>query len=585
VLYLAETQRKSGFIGSGKAEFKLLACQRSEHDWSAVPGDEVIAAPDDATYGADTLVMIELNSSRQVQRHQVAGRTLVNILQNFSGLSKKFKAQGDEIEQWKESLTYQSQALNRREMELEAKQEQIEQAEADLAQLESKQQEVETQQAEATALREELARKTAELEGAWAHLNGEIRRFEEQQAESKGGLSDEQSYQLRSAIARLAEVSVPSADLSSADNPDDIEAAFNLIAHYRAEVDNNQQILAQKREEAQSGEAVIATHWQTLGEARRSLTEAETMLCATQAHLQQQQVLLGAKQEQNQLLTEQLKNQSTLHQQVYKLLNATDKVRLSKKVDVAALEAMPVEELQALVLKLEQDLEKMSRFVNDQEEELKLQQDDIDAIQAKMESANEYDRLQLETEIAEEKDRHVMLNRTLVGQRRNVLEREEVLEQHRAVLLRRQGLAAEGSGATTDLEPFLDEIDALRARLGEQIQAVEVESAQVQTDIDALKQIRQQQQETVDAHRLAVSEAEANYVAQQQSLGQAQGQVTLYESLLPSVEERLGELQGKLDAIAQVMAQLRAAETQQQGAIAEVQHWVNTLTVAEPALV
>ena len=45
VLYLAETQKKSGFIGSGKAEFKLLACQRSEHEWSSVPNEEMIAAP------------------------------------------------------------------------------------------------------------------------------------------------------------------------------------------------------------------------------------------------------------------------------------------------------------------------------------------------------------------------------------------------------------------------------------------------------------------------------------------------------------------------------------------------------------
>ncbi|MFK8183227.1 MAG: pilus motility taxis protein HmpF [Phormidesmis sp.] len=580
MLYLAETQRKSGFIGSGKAEFKLLACQRSEHDWSAVPGDEVVAAPDDADYGADTLVLLELNSSRQVQRHQTAGRTLVNILQNFSGLSKKFKAQGEEIEQWKESLTYQSQALNRREMEIESRQDQVEQAEADLAQLEERQQALEAQQGEVEALREELTRKNSELEGAWAHLNGEIQRFEERQTDAKGGLSDEQTHEIQNAIARLSEMTMSATAAGS-----DLTAAFELVAHYQHEVAENQQILGQKRTEVSDGQEALSAGQNVLSQAKQALADAESTLYTTHATLQQQQALQEAKQVQNQLLTEQLENQSNLHQQMYKLLNATDKVRLSKKVDVAALEAMSADDLQALVSKLETDLNKMSGFVNDQEEELRLQQEDIDAIQAKIEGANEYDRLQLETEIEEEKDRHVMLNRTLIGQRRNLLEREEVLEQHRAVLLRKQGLAAEGTAGAAELEPLLNEIDHLREKLGEQIQQVEAEGAQIQTEIDALKQTRQQQQDIVESHKQAVRTAEEDCLSQQNCLGQAEGQVTLYEALLPAIEERLGGFYLKLEAVSQVIEQLQAAEAQQQSAVAEVQSLVNALNVPEPALV
>lgn len=580
MLYLAETQRKSGFIGSGKAEFKLLACQRSEHDWSAVPGEETVAAPDDADYGADTLVMLELNSSRQVQRHQAAGRTLVNILQNFSGLSKKFKAQGEEIEQWKESLTYQSQALNRREMEIESRQEQVEQAEADLEQLEERQQAVEAQQSEVEALKEELTRKNSELEGAWAHLNGEIRRFEEQQAEAKGGLSDEQTAEIQRAIAQLNEVTISATSVSS-----DLTAAFELVAHYQHEAAENRQILEQKRQEVSAGQAALSAEQAALSEARRSLIEAESALCATQAALQQQHTRQEAKQSQNQLLTEQLKNQSSLHQHMYKLLNAADKVKLSKKVDVAALEAMSEADLQALVAKLEADLNKMSGFVNDQEEELRLQQTDIDAIQAKIEGANEYDRLQLETEIEEEKDRHVMLNRTLIGQRRNLLEREEVLEQHQAVLLRKQGLATEGSAEAADLEPLLNEIDKLRERLGEQIQQVEAEGAQIQEEIDSLKQTRQQQQELVETQRQSVASAEENCHIQLTTIGQAEGQVTLYEALIPAIEERLSTFQMKLEAVSQVVEQLQTTEAQQRSAIAQAQTLVGALSAPEPALV
>jgi len=579
VLYLAETQKKSGFIGSGKAEFKLLACQRSEHEWSAVPGDEVISAPDDAAYGADTLVMIELNTNRQVQRHQEAGRQLVSILQNFSSLSKKFKAQGEEIEQWKESLTYQSQALNRREMEIESRQDQIEQAEADLEKIEAQREEVETQKTEVEKLQDELNRKNSELEGAWAHLNGELQRFEERQSESKGGLDDAQVDQLRGAVARLSQATLTAETAST-----ELTATFELLGHYQSELAQNQQILGQKQAEVTDGQTTLAAQLETLAQAKQSLADSEALLCATQAHLQQKQALLGAKQEQNQLLTDQLKNQTDLHQKVYELLNAADKVKLSKKVDVTALEAMPEGDLQSLVSTLEQDLDKMSRFVHDQEEELKLQQEDIDALQAKLADASEYDRLQIETEIEEEQDRHVMLNRTLIGQRRNLIEREEVLSQHRAVLLRRQGLAADGTGAAAELEPVLDEIDSLRANLGEQIQQVELESAAIQSEIDTLKQTRQQQQEAVESNNQVIISAEATYAEQQQSIGAAQGQVMLYESLLPSIAERLGGFQQKLETMASVIQGLQDADGQQQQAILAVEQVVNSLRAPEPVL-
>jgi len=580
VLYLAETQKKSGFIGSGKAEFKLLACQRSEHEWISVSGEELIAAPDDASYGDGKLVMIELNSSRQVQRHQEAGLKLVSILQNFSSLSKKFKSQGEEIEQWKESLTYQSQALNRREMEIETRQEQIEQSEADLTQVNAQKQAVEMQQQEVEALREELTRKNSELEGAWAHLNGEMQRFEERQGEAKSGLSDEQSEQLREAIARLMATTTTVEEAEG-----NVATAFEMIAQYRSEVSENQQILTQKQSEVGESQSVLTEQMDGLGQAKQSLYEIEAALCLTQSHLLQQQAVLGAKQEQNQLLTEQLKNQTDLHQKVYELLNATDKVKLSKKVNVAALEAMAEDELQSLVAKLEQDLDKMSRFVADQEEELRLQQEDIDVIQAKIESANEYDRLQLETEIAEEKERHIMLNRTLVGQRRNLLEREEVLSQHRAVLLRRQGLATEGTGVAAELEPVLDEIDKLRENLGEQIQQVEAEIAQVQGEIDGLKQTKQQQQSESEACKRTVEEVVMSCLTQQAATGFVQGQIEIYSSLLPSIEERLNGFHQTLEATASVMSQLRTAEAQQHDAIANAQQAIQAMELAEPALV
>ena len=203
--YLAEVHKKSGFMGGNRAEFKLLACERSEQNWSAVSGDEMVPAPDDAGYSSGALVLIELSNGRQVQRHYEAGRQLVSILQNFSSLNKKFKAQEDEIEQWKESLTYQSQALNQRELELDNRADEVKQAEADLSQLESEKEGLEALRSEIEEQRQEYERKNSELEGAWAHLNGEKQKLEEHRetVSAQTGLDDQIFEELKTRAIKI----------------------------------------------------------------------------------------------------------------------------------------------------------------------------------------------------------------------------------------------------------------------------------------------------------------------------------------------------------------------------------------------
>ena len=136
MLYLAEVQKqKGGLLGGGaKTELKLLACQRTDQNWSTV-SEDVIAAEDASKLNDGALVLVELNPNRQVQRIQEAGRPLVNILQNFSRQLEKFKLKEDEIDQWKQSLTFQAQELNRREMDMEVRSEQLQQLEDELQQL------------------------------------------------------------------------------------------------------------------------------------------------------------------------------------------------------------------------------------------------------------------------------------------------------------------------------------------------------------------------------------------------------------------------------------------------------------------
>nr|WP_278003514.1 pilus motility taxis protein HmpF [Nodosilinea sp. TSF1-S3] len=571
-MYLAEVQKKTGFIGSGKPEFKLLACQRGENSWSAVTGDETMTAPDDASYNAGALVMVEVSGNRQVQRHYEAGRTLTTILQNFSNLSKKSKTQEEEIEQWKQSLTFQSQELNRRELELEARQEQVEQAEADLEQLDAQRQELDQLRQTLEQQQEELTRKNQDLEGAWAHLNGEMRRLEEQRAEGTGGsgLDPAQVANLQGALNRLTEAVMPVEALREplTHATDGLNYHQGLLGDYRQALEGQRQGLEQRQQELDQQASQLSQRW-------ADWRQAEAALVAKREDLKLRQQALKTQQDQIQALTDTLQAQANLHQKIYDLLNTTDKVRLSKKVDVAALEAMDLDHLQTVVSDLEKDLEKMSRFVSDQEEELALEQQAIDEIRLKIEQASDFDRLQLETEIEEEQDRYQMLNETLVGQRRNLLEREEVLSQHQAVLRRRQGLTVEETPVSAvDLEPLLNTIDTQRQQTTETIQTLEGEVKKTQDGIVQLKKDIEGAEVALSTHRTEVEAFEADLRRQQQDLAASMGKLAVCEELLNPAQESVNGLRQSLETLAGGVTKLQEVNDYQLQAIAELRQTV-----------
>jgi chromosome segregation ATPase len=573
VLYLAEVQKKTGFIGSGKPEFKLLACQRGDNNWSAVPGDEVVAAPDDASsYNGGMLVMVEMTNNRQVQRHYEAGRALASILQTFSNLSKKSKTQEEEIEQWKQSLTFQSQELNRRELEIEARQEQVEQAEADLEQLEAQRQEIEQARQTLQQQEAELSRKTQDLEGAWAHLNGEKRRLEELQSAATGqaGLDEAQVEQMQASLNRLTEVVMPTEAIREqlGQTIDGLRQHQDLLGQYRQSIEQQQQEFDQRQQDLIQRAADLQREWD-------EWHQAETTLLAKKESLKLQQQLVKTHQERLQSLSDTLHVQGNLHQQVYALLNTSDKVRLSKKVDVDALEAMELGALQQLVTDLEKDLDKVSHFVSDQEEELNLQQQAIDEIKGRIEQASEFDRLQLETEMADEQDRYRMLNETLVGQRRNLLEREEILSQHQAVLKRRQGLAIEETPVSAvDLEPLLNDLDEQRQQTTETIQALENEMKQEQETISQLKQEIETLEADLQNRRTEIETAEENLRQQQNDLAALEGKLNVCHELLEPAQNSTSDLQKALDTVAESIAKLQEVSDYQLQAIAELRQTV-----------
>jgi len=580
VLYLAEVQKKTRVIGGSKAEFKLLACQRAEHNWSPV-GEELVPAPDDVPYNSGALVLVDLSGSRQVQRHAEAGRQLVSILQNFSRLQEKSKTQEEEIEQWKQSLTYQSQELNRREMEMESRQEQLQQLEEDFERLEQQRQEIEAAREEANRLQEEFDRKNQELEGAWAHLHGEMRRFEERQAEvqQSAGLSQEQTHHIQDLLNRLSGAVAPSEEIR-----EHLDGSFERLAHQQGLLDQRWHELEEQRQAAQQLQDEVDRQAGEIQERWQSWHQAKDAWVQAQSDLKANQQAIATRQEAIQALSAQVQSQSALQQQLEALVDATGGGKVSSKLDIAALDQMPIEQLQSTVQELTRELEKNSRFVSSQEEELNLQQQEIEKLKEQIQLANEYDRLRLETELTDEQESYRMLNETLVGQRRNLQEREMILKQHEAVLARRQGLPVEEGQIDLNLDPVLKQVYDLQTQATASLQQMEQALQPLQASLAEQEAQVNQRASELESMRAEIQQFEQDWQNRKAAAAEQWGRVNLLQEMLQPVQDAVNEVREKLEAIAHLTTQFQETSNYQLQTISEMQQTVQALGDQSPQL-
>ncbi|TAE97473.1 MAG: hypothetical protein EAZ79_10835 [Oscillatoriales cyanobacterium] len=536
MLYLAEVQKqRSGFgLGGGKAELKLLACQRGEHNWSAVPGDDSIPVEEANKFNDGTLVLVELSANKQVQRIQEAARQLVSILQNFSRLQDKFKDKEEEIEQWKASLTFSSQELNRREMEMQAREEQLAQMEEELERLEAQRSEIENTRSQASqgaVVDEEQARRIQELMNK---LGGAI-----------------------SAALGVRE---------------QLNQSFGVVGAQQAILDLHWQQLEQKRTNAQQQQEEVDRLGQSLQSRWQEWYQSQDALAGARAQLKGQQCTLSAKQEQAQSMSVQVKAVENMYQQISGLASGSGAGAVEQVVDVSALEQMPVEELQGLVQHLQEDLEKVFRFVNDQEEELTLQRETIEELQAKIQAASEYDRMALENEMADELESYQMLNETLVGQRLRLQERENVLKQHQAVLWRRLGTAnpQKTEPGDIDLGPIVSQLNTQRQQQSQELQRLETEIQQVRDSISQIEGNVNRQNGESEAKRNELKQLEQNLFNQKGAVAELWGRVNVYQEMLQPVQDNLSGLRQKLEAVGGELDRVQQTGEQQDRVVSDL---------------
>ncbi|MGD1911453.1 MAG: pilus motility taxis protein HmpF [Rivularia sp. (in: cyanobacteria)] len=560
MLYLAEVQKqKGGLLGSGtKTELKLLACQRNDQSWSTV-SEEVIAAEEASKLNDGALVLAELNATRQVQRLQEAGRPLGNILQNFSRQLEKFKVKEEEIDQWKESLTFQAQELNRREMDLETRLEQAQQIEEEAQQIDSKLQEVESSRSDIQRLQEEIERNRQELEGAWEHLRGEQRRLEEVSAEVHQGavLDEEQAKVISDLLEKLSSNIPPTQSVR-----EHLDNALEMVAVQQSVLNPYWEQLEQQKTEASQQQTEIESLSQELQAANSSLQQVQDSLYEQTIELKLNTVALEGKQDYALMLQEQLQYQQELQEQVHLKSEFAGDESSGEEIftldfDAEALDALSLEELQKTVEDLQEKLNIDSSFVEEQEVELKYKQQTIDELQEKINSASQEEHTALEEELSDEKDSYQMLNETLVGQRRSLVERQDSLKYHQAALSKRQlnHQAAEGS-QQLDLSPIVQQIEQGRQKNSEQLEKLEAEIEQTRNSIqlaqDTIAAITQEQ----DTKREELQAMEENLSALQTANAQSWAKVNLYEEALQPIQDSLEGLRHKLQAMNDALTQV-----------------------------
>jgi chromosome segregation ATPase len=582
VLYLAEVQKQKGGLlsGSSKTELKLLACQRTDQIWSTV-SEEVIAAEEASKLNDGALVLVEVTPNRQVQRIQEAGRPLVNILQNFSRQLEKFKLKEDEIDQWKQSLTFQAQELNRRELDMEVRMEQLQHMEDDFQQLEAQKQELETSHQEIEQLQQQIERDREELAGAWEHLRGEQRRLEEYQTDSQQGkvLEEEQSRVLSELLDRLSNRVAPTETVR-----EHLNFAFELVEKQQATLNEHWQQLEQQKTVAAQKQEELDSLTQTFSDRQNAWEEAQNSLQQQTTELQVNTAILASKQEYAQILKAQLQSQEDLYQQIQSLAVTSSDLILCE-VDVKALENMPLEGLQRLIQDLQEKFDIDSSFVHDQEQELQYKEQAIDELQNKIHQASDQDVINLEMELADEKDLYQMLNESLVGQRRNLLQRQKLLKQHQTVLLQRQGntIVNEPEDAKIDLGPILLQTENLRQIQSQDLQKLEHEIEQMHSGIELDQGMIDNHSHNLEQQRQELKMMEENLKTLIAATTECWGRVNLYQETLQPIQDCLDGLRQKLQAMVEALAQVQETGDYQLQAIAQMRHTLLDL-ISQPEL-
>jgi hypothetical protein len=134
MLHLAQVKKRDP---EGKTMLQLLAQQKADYAWVILEDGDSTVWVDTEEYQMGALVLVELSPLKQIQQVDDATPWILKIIEQYLSLGITPDLLQEEVqraEQWRQSLTLQSQELGRRVWEVEARREQIQELEENLRQ-------------------------------------------------------------------------------------------------------------------------------------------------------------------------------------------------------------------------------------------------------------------------------------------------------------------------------------------------------------------------------------------------------------------------------------------------------------------
>ncbi|RMF23960.1 MAG: hypothetical protein D6756_07790, partial [Cyanobacteria bacterium J083] len=288
----------------------------------------------------------------------------------------------------------------------------------------------------------------------------------------------------------------------------------------------------------------------------------------------------GQKTELLGFITTQQENQNKLKEYLTgNLIND----EIENKIDVSALENLPLAELEEIVANMQRDLAKIERFVNEQEEELTWKSEAVAELNEKLKNASVLDSVAIAEELAEEQECKKMLDETLIGQRRQLRERKQILALHQDIINRRQGIACPQVESRLDLEPILTSLEEQQAsnqlqqeRLRQEITAIKQKIAQLEQEIAT--QVKQQ---AMQVEQLQVQKQEyKNSCLHYQEL---ETQLNTYNELIQPLENNFATISQSIEQFNSLIAQIKEGTNLQSQTLNEMQNTYQKLAKS-PAL-
>ncbi len=532
--YLAELQKTQAAFGlGGNSSVRLLARNTGDNVWQPITNEQVLPLQDSSQakdFKDSQMVIAEVTSSNQVQSIQDASKKIVNILQAFSRSQDKYKSAEEEVEQWKQSLNFQSQELHRREQELEHK-------ELELEHLDTRKQEI-----------EELEAKFAQERSAIEELRKGIE-SERGQFESKASaLTIDQAEQIKNLIGQLSSNSANPASLR-----EKLNSALELINKRQEVLTGFWQNLDKLKNEAEKQKAALNKSTEELTARKNQWQQTQSALADAQAELKAQRGILKLQENNMALSRVQLEAQVELYEQTSNAIESfggPGSMEVLSTEEEHRLQSMPIQELELTIKSLQADFDKLANYVSAQEDELAGFEGEIADLQSQVETVDQFARIELESNKEFAEEQYKLLEDSVMGTRRSMQDRLSVLNLQKAILDRRKGIAVEAS-PVQGLLPLLSQMEAQKNRQEQELRKME-------SQIEAVRNYTQQQQDVLGKQtqehlqqEQAIRTAEVQYQERIGSVAELFGQISAQEQLLRPVQDIVDTLRPQLESAVQ----------------------------------